>query len=73
MSRDEYVTVHEENMYNTVRYNYRKFDKYENELLVPIDFYSIMLYGPYMASKNGLPKMTANDPNQMFIYTYEKE
>ncbi|RWS18468.1 Astacin-like metalloprotease toxin [Leptotrombidium deliense] len=71
--RDKYLTVHFENIYEDVRPNFYKLDEKENQLLVPFDFDSIMLYGPYMGSQNGQATMTANDPNQKFRDTYEKD
>ncbi|XP_070567933.1 zinc metalloproteinase nas-28-like [Ptychodera flava] len=63
--RDEYVTVHYENIEPDELYN---FDKYDIDRLdplgMPYNLGSIMHYSSMGFSKNGEPTITANDPTK---------
>nr|AGM32350.1 zinc metalloproteinase [Coptotermes formosanus] len=62
--RDDYVTILWENIEEGKEHN---FDKYDANLItnfgVSYDYGSIMHYGPYAFSKNGLKTIEPKDPN----------
>ncbi|XP_043996838.1 hatching enzyme 1.2-like [Gambusia affinis] len=72
--RDRYVLINPQNIKPGKENNFQK--KVTNNLGIPYDFTSIMQYGKYAFSKNGLPTIVAkSDPNwnwgratQMSVY-----
>ncbi|MDE1463641.1 M12 family metallopeptidase [Spartinivicinus poritis] len=59
--RDNYVTIHWNNIQSGMEGNFRKAD---TDLKVgPYDYYSVMHYSAYAFSKNRRPTITPKDPN----------
>jgi hypothetical protein len=66
--RDDYVTVHEENVQAGEMNQFLKYSASDVDHLTDYDLGSIMHYPDWGFSKNGLPTITTNDPaNQGLI------
>jgi len=67
--RDDFVTVHEENMQINARAQYSIWSRFGGkDLTADLDFGSIMIYGSFLFSSNGEPVMTKKDGS-----TFERE
>jgi len=59
--RDSYLDIHWENISPDMQYNFQKLNS--NNQGFPYTYTSVMHYGKYAFSQNGLPSMTPKDPN----------
>ena len=58
--RDDYVTINLDNMDDDVKHNFDKCSSCNNQN-TPYDYGSVMHYGAYAFSNNGLPTITTNN------------
>jgi len=63
--RDQYVTVHEDNIKDKEKHNFRKYGpSVIHHFGLPFDYGSIMMYGPKAFNKNGRYTITAKDKSK---------
>ncbi|KFM81504.1 Astacin-like metalloprotease toxin, partial [Stegodyphus mimosarum] len=73
--RDQYITIHWENIKKGHEHNFEKFKPMENTLLLKYDYNSIMHYGSMSFSKDksrGLKTMTAKQKGVKLLSPREK-
>ncbi|XP_055952443.1 astacin-like metalloprotease toxin 5 [Argiope bruennichi] len=70
--RDEYLTIHWDNIPKPWYYAFQKLAPHENRLLTQFDYYCIMLYGSYSFAKSDEYSMTTKD-GRVLPEVYDKE
>lgn len=58
--RDKYLIIHYDHIQEGLDAQFELLSPSQNRLLVPFDFNSIMLYGPYSFTKDGQTTMEPN-------------
>nr|C9D7R2.1 RecName: Full=Astacin-like metalloprotease toxin 2; AltName: Full=Loxosceles astacin-like protease 2; Short=LALP2; Flags: Precursor [Loxosceles intermedia]ACV52010.1 astacin-like metalloprotease toxin 2 precursor [Loxosceles intermedia] len=73
--RDNYITVHEDNIRPGSKRNYRKTPSYMTRVIGPFDYDSIMIYGETAGSRDPmhLKSMEANKPGVTLISSRYKD
>lgn len=69
--RDEYVTIHWDNLSPGKEHNFNKYTDFEiTHFNTTYDYYSVMHYGPYGFSKNGNATIV---PTVSWIFSNQKD
>ncbi|CAL1291217.1 unnamed protein product [Larinioides sclopetarius] len=70
--RDDYISVHLENVQKGMESNFEKLSPSQNILLSPFDYDSIMIYGNEAFSKDGKSHTLDAKNGQKLLYPYNK-